>query len=65
METTAVATTEITSLSWLIYWMRERYRFLIQIEWEIIDWELDNEILYGIHWKIRRPDLKPPYLIVT
>lgn len=48
---------EITSLSWMIYYTREYYRYLYRLEAEQVEWELDNELLYGIHWGIKHPEL--------
>ena len=49
------------NISWMMYWIREEFKRLYQLEAELIQRELDNELLYGIHWKIRRPDLEQLY----
>lgn len=52
---------EMENISWMMYWMREEFKRLYRLEAERIQWEMDNELLYGIHWKIRRPDLEQLY----
>ncbi len=53
------------NISWMMYWMREEFKRLYQLEADRIQWEMDNELSYGIHWKIKRPDLGHSHLIIT
>ena len=53
---------DMANLSWMIYWMREEFKRLYLQEAERIEREFDNELLYGIHWKMRLPEIDHTYL---
>ena len=53
------------NISWMMYWIREEFKRLYQLEAELIQWELDNELLYGMKWKIRNPTTRGPCIIGT